>query len=70
MREQAELGIEAIRELSMDIGMPQSLRATGMKKEDIKKAVDILFEYQTGLVNQNPRQCSREDATKIYESVW
>ena len=70
VRERAEVGIEAVRELSMDIGMPQSLQDIGMKKEDIRKVVDILFEYQMGLVNQNPRQCSREDATKIYESVW
>ncbi|MDD4858960.1 MAG: iron-containing alcohol dehydrogenase [Dehalococcoidales bacterium] len=69
-REKAEAGIEAIRQLSIDVGIPQRLRDIGMKKEDIKKAVDILFEYQTGLVNQNPRHCTREDATKIFESVW
>ena len=70
VREKAEIGIEAVRELSEDIGMPQSLREIGMEKEDIEKVVDILFQHQIGLVNQNPRQCSREDAINIYESVW
>jgi len=68
--ERAEVGIEAVRQLTIDIGMPQQLRDIGMKKEDIKKAVDILFEHQISLVNQNPRQCSREEATRIYESVF
>ncbi|MDD5126526.1 MAG: iron-containing alcohol dehydrogenase [Dehalococcoidales bacterium] len=69
-REKAEAGIEAIRQLSIDVGIPQRLRDIGMKKEDIKKAVDILFEYQDRLVEQNPRHCTRADATKIFESVW
>lgn len=70
LRERADLGIEAVRQLTIDISMPQRLRDIGMKKEDIKKVVDILFEYQVSLVNQNPRQCSRDDAAGIYESVW
>jgi alcohol dehydrogenase class IV len=70
LREMADLGIDSVRQLSEDIGMPQRLRDIGMKKDDIQKVVHILFEYQMGLVKGNPRQCSREDAAMILESVW
>ena len=70
LHEMAELGIDSVRQLTEDIGMPQRLRDTGMKKEDIQKVVHILFEHQMGLVNSNPRQCSRDDAIMILESVW
>ncbi len=68
--EQAEEGVEAVRQLSTDIGVPQRLRDIGLKKEDIAKVVNVLFEFQLRLVNQSPRKCTREDATKIFESVW
>jgi alcohol dehydrogenase class IV len=70
LKEGALCGIEAVRQLSIDVGMPQRLRDIGLKKEDIQNVVDILFKYQMGLVNNNPRRCSREEAIKILESVW
>jgi len=70
LRDRAQRGIDAIRQLSIDVGMPQRLRDIGMKKEDIEPAVDILFNFRIGLVNSNPRHCSREDAVMIYEAAW
>lgn len=67
---QALLAIEAVRQLTIDLGMPQRLRDIGMKKEDIKNVVDILFKSYSVQINNNPRQCNREDALKILESVW
>jgi alcohol dehydrogenase class IV len=68
--DKARRAIEAVRKLSVAVGMPQRLRDIGMKKEDIETAVDVLFKYQMGLVNNNPRHCSREEAIKIFEAVW
>lgn len=70
LREKAQKAIDAIKQLSIDVGMPQRLRDIGMKKEDIEPTVDVLFKFQAGLVNNNPRDCSREDAIKIYEAAW
>lgn len=66
----ADKGIEAVRQLSIDVGMPQCLRDVGVAKEEISRIVDILFEDAAGLIANNPRQCSREDAVKILESMW
>ena len=67
--DKARRAVEAVRKLSIDVGMPQRLRDIGMKKEDIQTVVDILFS-QPGYIARNPRQCSREEAVKIYESIW
>lgn len=67
--DKARRAVEAVRKLSIDVGIPQRLRDIGMKKEDIETAADILFS-QPGYIARNPRQCSREEAIKIYESVW
>lgn len=69
LKEQAETAIETVRALSVDIGMPQSLSEIGMKREDIARAVDILFDTQAALVKQGPRHCSREEAAGIFESA-
>lgn len=68
--DKAQRAVEAVRKLSIDVGMPQRLRDIGAKKGDIEAAVDILFKYQMGLVNNNPRHCSREEAIQIFEAVW
>jgi alcohol dehydrogenase len=69
LQDRAHRAVEAVRRLSIDVGIPQRLRDIGVKKEDIQTAVDILFS-QPGYIARNPRQCSREEAMKIYESVW
>lgn len=70
LQDKARRAVEAVRELSVDVGMPQRLRDIGMKKEDIETAVDVLFKYHMSLVNNNPRHCSREEAIKIFSAVW
>lgn len=70
LREQARLGIEAVRQLTLDLGMPQRLRDVGMKRDEIEQVVNVLFESFEGLVNNNPRHCTKEDAIKILEPIW
>ena len=71
LRDAAQKAIEAVRKLTMDLGMPQRLRDIGMKKEQIPRVVDVLFSpVNMWRINSNPRDCSREDATKIFEAAW
>jgi len=70
LRDAAEKAVEAVRKLTLDIGMPQRLRDIGVKKEEISGFVDILFTVNLRQVNNNYRSCSRESATKIFEAAW
>ena len=68
--EAARKSVEAVRKLSQDVGMPQRLRDVGIKKEDIPGFVDYLFEFQLYGMENNARDLTREEATKIYEAAW
>lgn len=70
VRDAAQKAVEAVRKLSADINMPQRLRDIGVKKEQIPRFVDILFTVNMLQVNNNPRECTREDATRIFEAAW
>jgi len=66
----ARKSVEAVRKLSRDVGMPQKLREVNIKKEDIPGFVDFLFEFQLYGMENNARDLTREDATKIFEAAW
>jgi len=70
LRDAAQKAVDAVRKLTLDIGMPQRLRDIGVKKEQLPQFVDILFTVNTRMLNSNPRVCTREDATRIYEAAW
>jgi alcohol dehydrogenase class IV len=70
-QEASQRAIIAVRKLSSDLDMPQRLRDVGVNGEDIPKFVDILFSpYNQRYIENNPRYCSREDATRILEAAW
>lgn len=63
----AAKSIEAVRRLASDLGMPQKLSDVGITETDIPDLVDELINYQAQAIElMNPREVSREDATKIY----
>jgi len=66
----AQKAADAVRQLSLDVNMPQRLRDIGVKKEQIPQLVDILFTYSPRHVSNNPHNCSREDAARIFEAAW
>jgi alcohol dehydrogenase class IV len=68
--EAASKSIDAVRNLTQDLNLPQRLRDVGVKKDQINSLVDNLFTYYDQRLRSNPRQVSREDATSIYESAW
>ncbi len=70
LREAASKSIDAVKQLAMDTGLPQRLRDIGVKKEQIPKFVEVLFNNYAGRIKANPRPLSRDDAIKLYESAW
>ena len=70
LREAALKSIDAVRQLGIDIGLPQRLRDIGVKKGQIPKFVDILFTTYGERTKTNIRPLSREDVTRLYESIW
>ncbi|MCK4839970.1 MAG: iron-containing alcohol dehydrogenase, partial [Desulfobulbaceae bacterium] len=69
-RDAAQRAVEAVIKLSLDVGMAQRLRDIGVKKETIPEVVDILFNVNARTLGNNPRDCSRDDALKIFEAAW
>ncbi len=65
-RSAAARSTQACRELSQDIGIPQTMREVGIKPQDIEDLVDGAMKMTRLLVN-NPRQVRPEDARAIFE---
>ena len=65
----AQKSAEAVRKLAKSLGMPQRLQDVGIKKEDICEFVDYLFNFQLYQIENNPRDLTREDATRIFEAA-
>ncbi|MFQ6125678.1 MAG: iron-containing alcohol dehydrogenase family protein [Candidatus Heimdallarchaeota archaeon] len=68
MEESAVAAINAIRQLSQDIGLPQKLSEVGVQREDIPlmaKNAMLDFVHAT-----NPRRCSEEDMIWLYEQAY
>lgn len=70
LRDAGRKAVAAVRQLSSDVNMPQRLRDIGIKKEQIPGLVDMLFKFSLRHVSNNPRNCSREDAARIFEAAW
>ncbi len=70
LREAALKSIDAVKQLGIDVGMPQRLRDIGVKKEQIPGFVNTLFTRYEVRTSTDTRFLSRDDATRIYESIW
>jgi alcohol dehydrogenase len=69
-REAARRAADAVKKLSLDVGMPQRLRDIGVKQEMLPEIVDILFNVNSRTLGNNPRECSRDDVQGILETEW
>ncbi len=67
-REAAEMGANACRQLSQDIGIPQSLREIGVGEEHIEDLVEGALGVKRLLLN-NPRPISRNQIEAIYRQA-
>jgi alcohol dehydrogenase len=69
LQEQAQKSIEAVRHLSMDLSLKQSLGEAGISENDIPQIVDYVFQFHMYQIENNPRNLSREDARQILLNV-
>ncbi|TLX73496.1 iron-containing alcohol dehydrogenase [Labilibacter sediminis] len=67
-QEAAEAALDAISQLSKDVGIPTGIKELGAKEEDFElMAKNALADVCTG---GNPKEVSFEDAVKIYEAAY
>jgi len=60
--------IEAVRQLSKDISLPQTLRELGVTGEDIPiMAKNAMLDW---CYHSNPRLCSEEDMLQLYQNAF
>lgn len=67
-QEAADAALDAISQLSKDVGIPASIKELGAKEEDFElMAKNALADVCTG---GNPKEVSFEDAVAIYEAAY
>jgi len=57
----------AIEQLNADIGLPGSLSAAGVSRDDLPRLADLAFEDACHTLN--PRPCNRDDLLALYEAA-
>lgn len=66
--EYRQAAIDAVRQLSKDVGIPQTLREIGVKEEDLEALSEAaMADVCTG---GNPRPCSKELVWKVYKTAF
>ncbi|PZE22739.1 iron-containing alcohol dehydrogenase [Paenibacillus xerothermodurans] len=65
-RDNALSALQAIRDLTRDVGIPSSLSAYGIKAQDIDSLADDAIK-QTRLLNRSPKALNIDDIRNIYQ---
>ena len=66
--EYRQAAIDAVKQLSLDVGIPEKLSMIGVKEEDLPAlSVDALNDVCTG---GNPRACTAEEILNIYKTAF
>ena len=66
--EYRKAAIDAVKQLSKDVGIPEKLHMIGVKQEDlIALSQDALKDVCTG---GNPRNCTAEEILEIYKTAF
>lgn len=70
-REAAQKAVEAVKRLSKDVGMAQTLSEVGITEADIPKFVDNLINFRPlkSIQDVSLRNVSREDLVQIYTAA-
>ncbi|AOT72654.1 iron-containing alcohol dehydrogenase family protein [Geosporobacter ferrireducens] len=66
--EKAESVISRIRQLNIQIGIPEKLRMIGVEKEDFSKLVELTFQGRS--VYNNPKPVLEADVLKVLEKAY
>ncbi len=62
-------GVQVVRKLTQDVGIPQSLKDLGIPESAIQDMAKMAMTVARPLEN-NPRKVTKDDAIKIYESAF
>lgn len=66
--EYRKAAIDAVKQLSMDVGIPQTLKEIGVKEEDLDALADAaMADVCTG---GNPRPCKKELVLEVYKTAY
>lgn len=66
--EYRKAAIDAVRQLSIDVGIPQTLKEIGVQKEDLDALADAaMADVCTG---GNPRPCTKELVLEVYHTAF
>jgi len=66
--EYRKAAIDAVRQLSIDVGIPQTLKEIGVKAEDLDALADAaMADVCTG---GNPRPCTKELVLGVYQTAF
>ena len=69
LQEAAERGVEAVKTLVADVGIPIHLRELGIPKEALEEMAVATMEV-TRLLANNPKQLTQDDVKRIWENAW
>jgi alcohol dehydrogenase len=68
-RSSAQVGVDRVRQLTRDIGIPQGLLALGIPEDAVEDMADMAMTVARPLAN-NPRKVTKEDAVEIYRNAF
>ncbi|MBC7317033.1 MAG: iron-containing alcohol dehydrogenase, partial [Chloroflexi bacterium] len=68
--EASEMGVEAVRRLTQDLGIPQRLREIGVPHELLDTVAKGCIETQQRVLLNNARSVTLEQARAILEEAW
>jgi alcohol dehydrogenase len=68
-RASAVAAVDSIRQLSLDVGIPQRMRDVGVPKDAIAGMASAAIKI-TRLMDNNPRKLTENDVRAIYEAAW
>ena len=66
----SEMGVEAVRRLTQDLGIPQHLREIGVPRELLDAVAKSCIETQQRVLLNNARSVTLEQARAILEEAW
>jgi alcohol dehydrogenase class IV len=66
----SELGVEAVRRLTLELGIPQRLREIGVPREMLDQVALSCIETQQRVLSNNPRTMNVDQARAILEEAW
>jgi len=69
LQEAAEKGVEAMKALATDIGIPLHLRELGVPREALEEMAVATMEV-TRLLANNPKELTLNDVRRIWQNAW